>query len=85
MSGGADQLLSGVFASAMNQRSELGDMRFGKLFDWRMLFQNGKCGLTVDIVEMLLGLGENELNNAVHSYFDRLICMFMCLLYHSFR
>ena len=58
MFGGVDQLLSGAFASAMNQRSEPGDARFGKLFDRRILFQNGKRGLTVDIAEKLLNSGK---------------------------
>ena len=69
MFGGVDQLLGGAFASAMNQSSELGDARFGKLFDRRILFQNGKRGLTVDIAEKLLELRKNELNNVVYSHF----------------
>ena len=52
MFGGVDQLFGGAFASAMNQSSELGDARFGKLFDRRILFQNGKRGLTVDATSM---------------------------------
>ena len=63
-------LLGGAFASAMNQRSELGAMRFRKFFDRRILLQNGKCGLTVDIAEKLLKLRKNELNNVVHSHFS---------------
>ena len=43
---------------------------FGKLFDRRILFQNGKRGLTVDIAEKLLELRKNELNNVVYSHFS---------------